>query len=115
MSKTIETLQQALKHIEELRRLAESGSATLTKTQAEHLFDARSLLIEAIAAEEAQVAEPMAYLFPDGSVCRPPEHKDWSGYVNGTPLFTRPTNCGSGHCSCVECVMPEPRKTNAAN
>lgn len=24
----------------------------------------------------------------------------------------RPTNCGTGHCSCVECVMPEPRKIN---
>jgi len=54
MKTTIDAMRKVVISLDALWRLAAVGPTTLTKQQTEHLFDAKSVLGEAIAHEEAQ-------------------------------------------------------------
>lgn len=49
------------------------------------------------------------YANQGSSVVEPHKSESVAGSI---PASDRPINCGTGHCSCVECMMPEPRKIN---
>jgi hypothetical protein len=105
MSKALNAMQQA----QHLLRWTHFGVCRTYSGPVLDPCDIDKLLTKAIAAEEAKGDEAVVWTDNldrvDVRVRRSDDRAASGGGVKelfNIPLFTRPTNCGSGHCSCVD-------------